>query len=234
MSVSGIAVLTDLDGTLLKTAELHRQAFIDTYQHFGATLTPETCNLGRGFPLTDCVELWNAKLMVSIAFSDWARVLSGHLPRIEDELANQGLDHELVMFLDHLHTHRVPRAIVTSNSRDVVMRRLQRLGLLSWFEESHVVTSDDLQGLRAKPHPDSLHLAAALLNVSPSQCVFIGDSWTDVAAGKAAGMATIGFAGFIGPDEQTGLAEADLIVQCYSELAIPKIRALLGLHPTAW
>ncbi|MBM3257544.1 MAG: HAD family hydrolase [Candidatus Liptonbacteria bacterium] len=42
-----------------------------------------------------------------------------------------------------------------------------------------------------KPHPDPLLLAAKRLNINPHECVYVGDSPTDVEAGRAAGMKTI-------------------------------------------
>jgi HAD superfamily hydrolase (TIGR01549 family) len=46
-----------------------------------------------------------------------------------------------------------------------------------------------------KPHPEPLLLAAKRLGVRPSECVYIGDSPTDIEAGKAARMKTILYGG---------------------------------------
>lgn len=78
--------------------------------------------------------------------------------------------------------------IVTSRRKESVERR--------YFPFAHtekyfsvLVTADDCQN--NKPHPEPLLLAAKRLGVKPNECVYIGDSSTDIEAGRAAGMKTI-------------------------------------------
>jgi phosphoglycolate phosphatase-like HAD superfamily hydrolase len=48
------------------------------------------------------------------------------------------------------------------------------------------------RGLSPKPSPDILLRASELLAVDPRRGVMVGDTPLDIAAGKAAGMATVG------------------------------------------
>ena len=43
----------------------------------------------------------------------------------------------------------------------------------------------------SKPHPGPLLHAAELLDLPPSECVYVGDDHRDIVAGRAAGMDTI-------------------------------------------
>jgi phosphoglycolate phosphatase len=43
----------------------------------------------------------------------------------------------------------------------------------------------------AKPHPAPLLEAARRLELSPAHCIYVGDDERDIAAGHAAGMATV-------------------------------------------
>jgi N-acetyl-D-muramate 6-phosphate phosphatase len=43
----------------------------------------------------------------------------------------------------------------------------------------------------AKPHPAPLLEAASRLNISPDQCIYVGDDERDIVAGLAAGMGTV-------------------------------------------
>lgn len=65
------------------------------------------------------------------------------------------------------------------------------------------ITVEDVK--HHKPHPEPLLLAAKKLKLQPSECVYVGDSHTDVEAGKAAGMKTILYGGKInaGADAST-------------------------------
>ncbi len=53
-----------------------------------------------------------------------------------------------------------------------------------------IVTGDDME--RPKPNPDGLFTCLKMLNVAPEDAVYVGDSNADVAAGKSAGLTTIG------------------------------------------
>jgi phosphoglycolate phosphatase len=68
------------------------------------------------------------------------------------------------------------------------MEILERAGLAELFEI--VITGDEV--VNKKPAPDSLLMCAEKLNVIPNRCIYIGDMRTDIEAGKAAGMGTVG------------------------------------------
>ena len=54
-----------------------------------------------------------------------------------------------------------------------------------------------------KPHPRPLLVAAALLDVAPEHCVYLGDARRDIEAAHAAGMLALGARfGYIGPEDQ--------------------------------
>ena len=55
------------------------------------------------------------------------------------------------------------------------------------------VTREDVT--HHKPHPEPLLLASKRLRLKPSECVYIGDSHTDIEAGQSAGMKTILYGG---------------------------------------
>jgi HAD superfamily hydrolase (TIGR01509 family) len=53
-----------------------------------------------------------------------------------------------------------------------------------------VITSDDVK--ERKPAPEPLILCAQQLEIQPANCVYVGDTTTDMQSGKAAGMHTVG------------------------------------------
>ena len=79
------------------------------------------------------------------------------------------------------------------------------------------ISGDDVP--RAKPAPDSLLLACTQLQLTPADCVYVGDDLRDIAAARAAGMRSIavrwGYLGEGGPIESWG---ADVIIGQPSEL----------------
>jgi HAD superfamily hydrolase (TIGR01509 family) len=63
-----------------------------------------------------------------------------------------------------------------------------------------IVSSRDV--LRPKPEPDMLLLAAEQLNLTPQNCLFIGDSELDQLAARRAGIPFAGYGGHIAGDYQ--------------------------------
>lgn len=95
-------------------------------------------------------------------------------------------------FLDTLDAFKASsvRAGVATNSRfGHVSIALDRWGVM---ESLHAVVAID-HVPQGKPHPDALHRALELMEVSPSEAVMFGDSPIDIHAGHAAGMTTVAF-----------------------------------------
>ncbi len=82
----------------------------------------------------------------------------------------------------------VPKAIGSNAERANIDFTLDRLGFRSYFD----VLVDGTEVERPKPFPDIYLLAARKLNLQPEQCIVFEDSPVGAAAGKAAGMRTVG------------------------------------------
>ena len=76
------------------------------------------------------------------------------------------------------------KSTATTKSTQTTRNVLTKFGLIGHFE--HVQGTD---GFPAKPQPDVILRALAALNASPSDCLLVGDSASDMAAGRAAGVA---------------------------------------------
>lgn len=101
----------------------------------------------------------------------------------------------------------------------VVRALLAREGLLEHLEVC--VFSDEI-GV-PKPDPRAFRAALEPLGVAPDRSVHVGDlRRTDIAGGRAVGMATVRIAAV--HDDPSDLPEADAVVRSHAEL-----RALLGL-----
>jgi phosphoglycolate phosphatase len=79
-------------------------------------------------------------------------------------------------------------AMATAKIRSATLRLLESLGVRAFFD--YLVTADDMQ--RMKPDPQCVEMILAHFGVEPSAAVIIGDMATDIQAGKAAGIRTIG------------------------------------------
>ena len=85
-----------------------------------------------------------------------------------------------------LEVRGVALAVASSSLRERLDRTLARAGL----DFAVTIAGDEVE--HGKPAPDMFLLAAERLGVDPSRCVVVEDSPAGVAAGRAAGMPTLG------------------------------------------
>jgi len=91
--------------------------------------------------------------------------------------------------LDHIEAQygRIPFAVVSGGSRDVVVQSLAALHLLDKFET--IVGAEDYE--KSKPAPDGFLVAAERLGVEPKDCLVFEDTAMGIQAATAAGMASV-------------------------------------------
>jgi len=114
-----------------------------------------------------------------------------------NEIAPQMFADNLVLIqgaegiVENLSSNGLKIGLVTSTQRRYLKTKMQPLknaGVDKLFEA--IITSDDVE--KGKPAPDALVTCAQQLDMKPGNCVYVGDTTTDIKAGKAAGMRTIG------------------------------------------
>jgi HAD superfamily hydrolase (TIGR01509 family) len=108
--------------------------------------------------------------------------------------------------------------LVTSTQRQhlkIKMQPLKSAGVERLFDV--IITSDDVPN--RKPDPDPLIECAKRLDVNPNKCVYVGDTRTDMQAGKAAGMRTVGVL--------TGFDEYEILEKENPDAIIDSVQNLL-------
>ena len=202
-------VLFDLDGTLIDSGAM----ILASFRHATRTV------LAREIPDEELVAATGgATIHDQMRSFDRERV--DELVRVYRE-HNEPLHDELVAFegveelLARLHAEGRTLAVVTAKRRRTVDLAFRVLPIERYF--AAVVTSDDVA--RPKPDPEPVRVALARLGAQPDAAAFVGDSPFDVAAGKAAGVFTLGVSwGGIHPDGRLREAGADVIVHTPAEL----------------
>src|SRR3990170_299582 len=177
------AVLFDLDGTLIDSIALIVAAMDHAFDGFdGPRPTTEEWMLGIGTPL------W-------LQLADYARN-DEELARLRDRYrAFQFLHHDqyiraypgVAETLAALDARGLAMAIVTSKLDQLARRNLDFTGLAKYVPLVIGVEATE----KHKPEPEPVLHALEQLGVAAGETVFLGDSPHDVAAGDAAGVATI-------------------------------------------
>jgi HAD superfamily hydrolase (TIGR01509 family) len=80
------------------------------------------------------------------------------------------------------------KAVITNTPTDCAKQILQKFHIEQYFQE--LVTSDDVK--KAKPDPEIVFTACERLGIDPTTAVLVGDTESDVNAGRAAGCRVVG------------------------------------------
>lgn len=109
-----------------------------------------------------------------------------------------------------LHKEGHVIAVVTNNGAEPVTDFLARHDLAAVIDA--VIGRDPTRPDQLKPSPVLVERALAAVGVEPNAAVFVGDSISDVEAGRGAGVDVVGFANKPGKYERLRLAGARAII----------------------
>lgn len=177
-------LLFDLDGTLINTNELIVASFLDTLNHY----YPDR------YKREDVIAFNGPPLQESFGSIDPERVeemvthYRKHNWEHHDLLVTE-FD-EVYDTLKTLKESGYKLAIVSTKINAVVMKGLRFTKLDEFFEV--IITLDHVE--KAKPDPEPVQKALALLGSSPEEAIMIGDNYHDILSGQNAGTKTAGVA----------------------------------------
>lgn len=195
---SRLAVLFDLDGTLVDSIDLLVTSM--EYAYEGRTKRPQVAEWIQliGTPLDDMLGRW-AENAEDVDFLK-ARYREHQIAKHDAmTTAYPGA----VEAIRALYAAGHPLAVVTSKLEVGARRSLRFIGVEECF--TTVVGID--QTVRHKPDPEPVLHALAVLGVAPEQALFIGDSTHDMRAGRAASVRTA--AALWGPYSRAELEPTD-------------------------
>jgi beta-phosphoglucomutase len=216
------AVIWDVDGTLVDTAELHFAAWVKL-----------AAEMGRPFSRADFAATFGRRnpevihILFGQEFSDAEVARIGETKekyyRTEAEKGVQLLP-GVRELLDGLHARGAKQAVGSSAPRDNLDLILRITGSRHYFDA--IVGMEDTT--RGKPDPQVFLVAAEKLGVPPARCVVLEDAVAGVEAAKAGGMKCVAVT-FVGhhPTEKLKAAGADRVVKCFTEITADEVLALL-------
>jgi pyrophosphatase PpaX len=176
-----MAVLLDLDGTLLDTVPFILECVRHAFE--GRPRCPSDADwiAGIGTPLRVQLSPWTE------GADDLERILERYrvYQREHHDSATRAYP-GAAQAVQAIREAGHPVAVVTGKLAGSARRSLVHVGMSEWVDE--VVGADSCP--RHKPDPEPVLLALRLLDREPREAVFVGDSPLDVAAGRAAGVAT--------------------------------------------
>ena len=201
------AIIFDMDGLMIDSEPLSRQAWDEVLRPFGHKLTDEVQSqiIGRRFDESTATvkEAYNLPLSIEEIVKQKAeandrlrekgvRVMPGLMP-LQVEIARRG----------------IPWAIATSSRRHHAEQTLKQLGLT---EVCHAIAAGN-EVENGKPEPDIYLLAAERLKIDPKDCLALEDSAPGCRAAVGAGMTVVAI-----PNGDTKTADFSFVPYQYDSL----------------
>ena len=199
-------VIFDMDGVLIDSEPLWREAEIEIFATVGITLTHDSCRETTGLRMDEVVAYRHRERpwpLEEVSMGALARRIEGRLVELVRERgeAMEGASDAV----DRLARAGYRLALASSSAREIIDVVLERLGLSSRFE---VVASAEAEA-RGKPHPAVFLRVAGALGVDPTECVVIEDSLNGVIAATAARMRCVAIPEVRG-DPRFAIADVEL------------------------
>jgi pyrophosphatase PpaX len=178
------AVPFDLDGTVADTIPHILASFRHaTADVLGEALADDELLHHVGVPLARQMRYFTDDEETAERLLDSYRAFNR---RTHDEMAR--LYPNTLSALEAIDGAGIPMGIVTSKSRMMAERAIDLFELGRFFPV--IITADDTTA--HKPDPEPIVMAASLLGLEPSSCVYVGDSPADIASARAAGACAVG------------------------------------------
>lgn len=210
------AVIWDLDGVIIDSADAHRRAWQRLAKDEGITLTDADFWATFGKRNDDIIPLIWGSLPPQQIQTLADRKEAYFREYVRDTIAPLPGSMELMRAL---HEAGFAQALATSTPKENIELISELLHLSDYL--SALVSGESVP--RGKPAPDIFLKAAEELHKSPGVCVVIEDAVAGVQAAHAAGMRCIAVAG---NRNLSGLRAAELMVKDLTEVSVEQIRDL--------
>lgn len=209
-------LLFDLDGTLVDTTELILSCYRTTI--FKLVDNPPTAEeITKGFGTPTRSQLWRLFPSLRDRIDEMEAMWLDAYHSLHDQLVKPFP--ETVDVLTGLRERGYPLGIVTSKVRSDVLRVLPMFNLEGLLDV--IVSVDDT--INHKPHPEPVIKGMELMSALPEETLYVGDSLSDMKAGREAGARVA--AAMWGP------CPKDMLLDFGPDYTLASIRDLLDLCP---
>jgi len=182
------AVIFDMDGVLIDSESLWKQAEFEVFSSLGVTITEEYSRQTKTMTTIEVAKFWYDK-------SPWENI---SLEAAEQMVVRRVI--ELIQthscqiagikpFIEKLKACNYKIGLATNSPLQIIPVVLNKLNVFHLFD---AISSAELE-IKGKPDPAIYLSTAEKLEVTPDACIVIEDSYSGMLAAKNAGMVVVAF-----------------------------------------
>ena len=212
------AICFDVDGTLSDTDDLWVQRCTQVLQPFSKVVSQQRMASLARWGIMAAETPGNLLYHLLDRFD-----LDDDVGRLFNFISRHGIERRPAKFwliplvhemLSTLQVH-FPLAVVSARGSSTY-KFLEQFQLTPFFKA--IAISDTCR--YTKPFPDPIIWAAQQMQVSPQECLMVGDTTVDIKAGKAAGAQTVGVLCGFGQEKELRRVGADLVLPSTADLSM--------------
>ncbi len=208
-----------MDGTMIDNMPYHAEAFKELHKRYNLDMPHDFMERTSGRTSKDIMPMifgQNISEERIVELTHEKESLYRELYRPHLKLVN-GLSE----LLESLSNEGVSMCVGSSAPDENIDFVLDGLNIRRYFKA--VINSSQIT--QGKPNPEVFLKAAAAMNMPPEQCVVVEDAILGVEAARNAGMAVIGVATIMSPEQ---LQQADMVIKDFTEVNVYTFENLLN------
>jgi len=232
-----IGFVFDMDGTLINSTEMGDAIGREIYREFNIHPTEETKKeieelvfklmQGENRKNLEAKIMWEIFKVVGLNFTQRIKALKMAASIFKEEKKKIKLFDGVEKVFDLLDENGFSYTIATTSSIKEVDERLSKFPDFYKKLSGKIISRSSVENM--KPHPESMELAASMMNVPLNRCVMVGDMHTDINMGKSVGSLTIGVLTGIFTKEKLLELNPDFILDSVADIpqVIEEIKQLI-------
>jgi sugar-phosphatase len=215
-------VIFDMDGLLIDSEPLWREAEIAIFESVGIRLTEQLCRETTGLRIDEVVGHWHTRFPWSEPSCEVVtKQLLGAAQRLiiqRGSLMDGARD-----LVAELHSQGAKLAIASSSPMRLIRAVVEKFAIGGYFSVLHSAEHE----IVGKPDPAVYRTTMSLLGADPRQCLAFEDSLSGVQAAKAAGTLVIAVPA---PEDalDPGFAVADVILRSLRDFSLDLLQPSSG------
>ncbi|MFY7944564.1 MAG: hexitol phosphatase HxpB [Crocinitomicaceae bacterium] len=180
------AVIFDMDGVLIDSEPLWKIAMEAVFSALGSKLTKSDFQKTVGLRIDEVIHFWNVTENWGII--DESRVEENIISKMEELIIQNPFPLiGVIETLQFLKKKQIKIGLATSSSKRLIDAVLTSLNIGNYFDFTWSAENET----HGKPHPAVYLSVAKALNVNPTKCLVIEDSYNGVISGLAARMKVV-------------------------------------------
>ncbi len=180
------AVIFDMDGLLIDSEPIWREAEKEIFAEVGISLTEEMCYTTVGLRIDEVVNHWYSKFPWENPSQEIIK--EKIIDKVIELVLQKGeILPGVIQTIEYFHSKNYPLAIASASSMRIIDAVTEKFNLKKYFTVIHSAEFEEY----GKPHPAVFISTAKKLNVLPQNCLVFEDSLNGVIAAKAARMKVI-------------------------------------------